>query len=719
MNPTDSNNAENDTKNTKKENKTEKEEENILDDKHIWLICPRCKNFPSITPKINSDLKDGSICLSCRCNKYKEETFSINEYIELITKKQTKKMTCTNNKAHSSYLAVNYCFVCEQFLCSLCQKVHKTLNKDHTISDETIRIDKICDRHMTDNKIVSYCSECHMNLCQKCLDDHNVHHQIYDLRGLFPKDFCNKTHGDFKLIQVTFFKYNTCSKQAIDDKIKSLSDEEKTNELKESVKQLNDIYNRNCKINQDLIKLITLMFENYYSTIENMPCYSIINNLKNISKFNNNIKKFNYDENKNIQENIKDFIKYLQNTFIIKTINSPLEIKEVIALPDKLGHIKKILSINNSIYSGNWESLINIVDLNEKKVITTLSGHFESISALCKINNKFILSGGKDYSMNFYDPSLITSNDMSDEKNGELCYIGFIEGHDDLVSDIIQLKDGRIVSCGWDKKINVFGKLKDYEAKDNYPIIPETVEENKGDKANKEDKAKEEVVKKEKEAEKEKDKQKENNKEKEKVQKAEGAEEAENPNEETAIDFDKLNGKDKNKYKFYSSCEKLATFESHQDKVFSITELKDGSLLSCSKDKTLKIFNMETLKEIKSIPLEFQPYHLICLKDGRICISYKKDDNNYGIGIYKINDKFEITLEHEFMEHTNFISGLFCLEDGKIVTISLDKTAIFYNPFEMSIVCKINEEQELTGITQLEDRTVVISSLNGNLFILQ
>ena len=34
---------------------------NVLDDKKLWLICPKCKNFPLITPKIDNELKEISI----------------------------------------------------------------------------------------------------------------------------------------------------------------------------------------------------------------------------------------------------------------------------------------------------------------------------------------------------------------------------------------------------------------------------------------------------------------------------------------------------------------------------------------------------------------------------------------------------------------------------------------------------------------------------------
>ena len=203
-----------------------KVQSNILDDKKFWLICPKCKNFPLITPNINFETKEVSIILKCRCNKYKEEQYSIEDYFNQTTQKLKKKMSCTKNPTHSSYLAVNYCFQCQEFLCSLCRTIHDTLNKDHIISDEAIKIDKICDRHLKENEIVSYCNECNMNLCTTCLKEHNIHHEIYEVRNFFPKNLIDKYFEDFKLIQVTFFKYINEAKKVFDEKIKEAKDDD-------------------------------------------------------------------------------------------------------------------------------------------------------------------------------------------------------------------------------------------------------------------------------------------------------------------------------------------------------------------------------------------------------------------------------------------------------------------------------------------------------------
>ena len=670
------------------------DESNILDDKKFWLICPKCKNFPLITPKLDNESKEVSISLKCRCNNYKEEQYSIKEYFTKINHKQKKKMSCTNNPTHSGYLAVNYCFQCQEFLCSLCRTIHNTLNKDHIISEEEIKIDKICDRHLKDNEIVSYCNECNMNLCPTCLKEHNIHHDIFDLKNFFPKSLSDKYFEDFKLIQITFFKYINEAKKLFDEKINEKNNDEDTDEnlkkeLKSSMKTLNAVFETNSEKNHDLIKLISLMFENYYNTIDSSPNFNIIFQLKNLTRFNNCLKPFKYDENISLTENIDIFNEYLKKTFIIKTINTPLEIKEIIRIP-KLNNTRVLMYLGGTkLCSGNWEANMQIFDLNTKNITRTISGHFSGINSMCLINNKYILSGGCDAAMNIYDPNpeIDESKLNEDNEEQEICFRGFINGHDDTISKIIQFKDGKVATCGYDKKINIFGKILNNKLKDDFPVIELTEEEK--EKLEKEKLEKEKLN---------------NNTE----NKEEGKEE-EIQNEEEI----------KKEEVFYLSLEKLKTFEL-PNKIFDICELKDGSLISCCLDKTLRIYNMEKLKEEKVIKIDFVPNRIACLSDGRIVVAFG-DRDKFGIKIFKLNENKELNLEKELSEHTKYISSLFILEDGKIVTTSLDGTAVFYNPFEMKIVCKIQEKKKknFTSVAQFEDRSVIMSSPKGVIYVLQ
>ena len=678
---------------------------NILDDKKLWLICPKCKNIPLLTLKLNNESKEVSILLKCLCANFREEQYTIKEYLSQITQKQKHKMPCTANPAHSGYLAVNYCFQCQQFLCSLCKTIHNTLKKDHIISDEDIKMDKICDRHLEGNEIVSHCLECNMNMCNTCLKEHNIHHDIFELKSFFPRNLTDKYYEDFKLIHITFFKYINEAKKILDEKISEekskLEENEEENiankkeELKTAVKNMNCIYEKNNDMNQDLIKLISLMFENYYNTIDSTPNFNIIYQLKVLTRFNNNLKSFKYDDNKTLIENITSFINYLNKTYIIKTINTPLEVKEITKIP-KLNNTRVMVSLGGTkLASGNMESDIQIFDIQSKNVVKHIVGHFFSVTAMCFIDNKYILSGGSDTAMNIYDPSIFIDDDESNDDMRETCYRGFLLGHDDTICKIMQFKDGKVATCGYDKKINIYGKCQSNVAKEDFPVIELTEEEK--------EKIEREKERKEKEANK--------------------TEKSETETNNNNVEEEPIQIQEQPKPElFYLNLENLAFFEL-PNKVFDICELKDGSLIACCLDKSLKIYNMEHLKSPqpeKEIKLDYTPSKVACLPDGRIVVAFGENPN-FGIKIYKFDENKEIILQKEFIEHKKLITCLYILEDSKIVTTSMDGTAVFYNPFDFNVVCKIEENKKkfFTSIVQLEDRSVVISSGKGFIYVLQ
>ena len=675
-----------------------KVESYVLDDKKLWLICPKCKNIPLLTLKLNNESKEVHINLKCLCSNFREEQYTIKEYISQITQKQKHKMPCTANPTHNGYLSVNYCFQCQQFLCSLCKTIHSTLHSEHILSDEEIKIDMVCDRHLEENEIISHCSECNRNLCKTCLTEHDIHHDIYNLKTCFPRKLCDKYYEDFKLIHITFFKYINEAKKIVDEKIREEKDKEeessKKEELKTLVKNMNSIYTKNNDMNQDLIKLVSLMFENYYNTIDTCPNFNIIFQLKTLTRFNNNLKSFKYEENNSLIDNIKNYIDYLNKIYIIKTINTPLEIKEITKIR-KLNNTRVLLPLGGTkLASGNMESDIQIFDLNTKKIVKHIVGHFFSVTSMCFVDGKYILSGGSDAAMNIYDPSIFIDEDESNDDLRETCYRGFLLGHDDTVCKIIQFKDGKVATCGYDKKINIFGKCQTNEAKEDFPVIELSEEE-------KEKLEKEKAIKEKNEKIESNTNTNIENKEEEKVEEIQ-----EQPKEEL----------------YYLNLEKLATFEL-PDKVFDICELKDGSLLSCCLDKSLKIYNMTNLQNShpeKELKLDYTPTRIASLPDGRIVVAFGENPN-FGIKIYKLDENKELILEKEIIEHQKLITCLYVLEDGKIVTTSMDGTAVFYNPFEFNIICKIeeNKKRNFTSIVQLEDRSVVISSGKGFIYVLQ
>jgi WD40 repeat protein len=341
------------------------------------------------------------------------------------------------------------------------------------------------------------------------------------------------------------------------------------------------------------------------------------------------------------------------------------------------------------------ESDIQIFDINTKNIAKHIVGHFSSVTAMCFIDNKYIISGGSDTAMNIYDPSIFIDDDESNDDIRETCYRGFLLGHENTVSKIIQFKDGKVATCSFDKKINIFGKCLSNEAKEDFPVIELTEEEKEKIEKEKEKSNSNTITN---NSNKEEEIKEPENKEQQEIQ--------EQPKQEL----------------YYLNLEKLATYEL-PNKVFDICELKDGSLIACCLDKTLKIYNMENPKlsqPEKEIKLDYTPLKVASLPDGRIVVAFGENPK-FGIKIYKLDENKEITLEKEFIEHQKLITSLYILEDGKIVTTSMDGTAVFYNPFDFNIVSKVEEtkKKQFTSVAQLEDRSVVISSAKGFIYVLQ
>ena len=547
-----------------------------------------------------------------------------------------------------------------------------------------------------------------MNLCSTCLKEHNIHHDIYDIKNFFPKNLCDKYYEDFKLIHITFFKYINEAKKILDEKIleekrkEEENDQEKNDELKNAVKNMNCIYEKNNEMNQDLIKLISLMFENYYNTIETTPYFNIIYQLKSLTRFNSNLKSFKYDENISIIDNITNFTNYLKKIYIIKTINTPLEIKEITKIP-KLNSTRVLIPLGGTkLASGNMESDIQIFDLSTKNIIKHIVGHFFSVTSMCFVDNKYIISGGSDTAMNIYDPTIFIDNDETNDDMRENCYRGFLLGHDDTICKIMQFKDGKVATCGYDKKINIYGKCQSNKAKEDFPVIELTEEEKE-------------------KSEKERTTTKERNDKTEKTETENNITITHNSN--NVEDIPQIETQQEQQPElFYLNLENLACFVL-PDKVFDICESKDGSLIACCLDKSIKIYNMENLKSTqpeKNIKLDYTPSRVACLPDGRLVVAFGENPN-FGIKIYKFDENKDLILQKEFVEHKKIISCLYILEDGKIVTTSMDGTAVFYNPFDFNIISKIeeNKKKNFTSVVQLEDRSVVISAGKGVIYVLQ
>ena len=427
------------------ENLTEKKEPEIpkriippLDEKQLWSICPKCKNWPIIEPLIENGT--ALIKLTCKCEKMPQK-YSYDEYINLLKEKKKKLVSCDMNKSHSIYNAVTYCFECDKWLCSFCDSIHKNINPNHTTSDERTYLNYGCQRHTENNYIIGFCEDCQMHLCQTCYDQHDKLHTIDLFNEYFPKELADKTYEKFNKVKSDFEMKLNQNRLEIYQKI----DEE--GDIRNQLPFVEKVCNSNIKICNELVKIIQFLFDNYYNTIENYLNYNIITNIKRLSNFNDKFFKFN--DELPLYKNIDNFMNFYKENYLFKSTSTPFTLKEIFKSPGDIYSVDKLLLLpNDRIAVGDWSGWIELFDMNERRLIGILYGHFQGITTMCYLNNGHLLTGSKDFSVNEWDLD-------------NLDFIKSYPSHNEKVSKVLQLKDGKILTAGWDKIINIYDNTND------------------------------------------------------------------------------------------------------------------------------------------------------------------------------------------------------------------------------------------------------------------
>ena len=282
--------------------------------------------------------------------------------------------------------------------------------------------DIICYKHF--QVVTNYCSNCNIEICNKCLDEHNKE---------IKKNKKNKNHNIVKL--------EKCYKS------KKYFPKEKINDIEEA------ILNTKKKIDE---------FANNEKNILINEIEKIINNLNDIK--NNYINSFN--EKTNFINKILDFIYStyklfykecdynieeisLKNYRLIETISNTF--KQIEFIPKSSNYIEKLLKELEKI--SNTKSLLDFEYKLKFKYKTfsknqLLIGHKNSVNCLSPFQDKYIASGSSDHTINIYDCS---SDDIKIKPIKQLSF------HVDSVESILDIDNGnQIISSGRDDKLCIW-----------------------------------------------------------------------------------------------------------------------------------------------------------------------------------------------------------------------------------------------------------------------
>ena len=108
----------------------------------------------------------------------------------------------------------------------------------------------------------------------------------------------------------------------------------------------------------------------------------------------------------------------------------------------------------------------------------------------------------------------------------------------------------------------------------------------------------------------------------------------------------------------------IKVLDGHSDKIYSLELTSDGNLFSCSEDKTVKLWELETGELLKSIDFEHPVNCIKVLNDALIAIGLGDYQTGYII-IYNLYDK---KIHKQTRSFPIYIYDLYLLPNGNLLS---------------------------------------------------
>ena len=432
--------------------------------KSNYIICPKCNENSIIS------IDNFKISISGCKEGHKTENLQLDELgkTQYINQSQIKCDKCRSLKSESIDYQFFNCFKCNQNLCPRCKDSHEQSHKSNIKKYDEKQF--YCKIHF--DSYICYCNDCKINICSLCKNQHEGH----------------------KLI--TF------------DSIVPDIDHIRNNELKdtkEKIYELKLIVNNMIYQLNNLNKNLDTYFEVYNNIISNFDInkknYSLIQNVNNMKKFNDNflgaiteIIKDNNLKNQftniiSLQSNI-DFKKMKKKSEIAKKIENENRSDKNVIIEDKIK--------DTDIFRDDAQNYNPLNDKYENFNINKIK-EIKSYITKNEITNMLILKDRRILTLQqYYDENgdSFTKLCVYSIKNGFICDINI---DFENVNEIILIEDGNVIINSNQLKIvkfhknsveeiwNFEGKVADIKRllKNNFFImVKESTKENKNNKNN-------------------------------------------------------------------------------------------------------------------------------------------------------------------------------------------------------------------------------------------
>lgn len=583
-----------------------------------YLLCPGCFTrvpiinifFENYVPKVK---------VSCTCNEIQScpSVMDVSDYINKMRYRDPLLMHCS---FHQDKKPTTFCLNCEKWLCEECLKESHNKKTCKHVEDPRFQF---CTKHI-ESKLSCICKKCQKIMCDKCAEEHvafwekhsrdsivkGKKHTIKIFDNFLTKEKIEKKISKFKVFKIEVMKINGEKMNEFIKKVNTQNTPNEETKEENSVptqyqEQIEEAYNQNKEINEGLIDLIQILFNNIDFQLL-LPITNkafLMNVILNTSFNTDDIDDLSKDC-KTVQDEFNCLIKIYHTYYLNKTLS--YQLSKMQSLQCDSESISLVFNLEKNKFAIAVETVIQIWSGANFQKIGTLVGHTNVIQSLCNISEDKIASSSSDKAIKIWNistqeclntiningmPSFLFHNKINQDE------IGFVNfGKTIEIWEIESKKQERVISFDSSTWFENFYQLKNGKVilgqADSFILLNEN-----GFTTEKEIK-----------------------------------DIGDDPSMFTELDDTKIAAgfKNGNIIIYEDNMTNSYYLVGHNKSITGVVKIKDDFALSCSVDTTMKVWNLTTLEcEETFVMNKFEINYMIKLNDNKIvtCIS----ENNLDI----------------------------------------------------------------------------------------
>ena len=583
-----------------------------------YLLCPGCFTrvpiinifFENYVPKVK---------ISCTCNEIQScpSVMDVSDYINKMRYRDPLLMHCS---FHQDKKPTTFCLNCEKWLCEECLKESHNKKTCKHVEDPRFQF---CTKHI-ESKLSCICKKCQKIMCDKCAEEHvafwekhsrdsivkGKKHTIKIFDNFLTKEKIEKKISKFKVFKIEVMKINGEKMNEFIKKVNTQNTPNEETKEENSVptqyqEQIEEAYNQNKEINEGLIDLIQILFNNIDFQLL-LPITNkafLMNVILNTSFNTDDIDDLSKDC-KTVQDEFNCLVKIYHTYYLNKTLS--YQLSKMQSLQCDSESISLVFNLEKNKFAIAVETVIQIWSGANFQKIGTLVGHTNVIQSLCNISEDKIASSSSDKAIKIWNistqeclntiningmPSFLFHNKINQDE------IGFVNfGKTIEIWEIESKKQERVISFDSSTWFENFYQLKNGKVilgqADSFILLNEN-----GFTTEKEIK-----------------------------------DIGDDPSMFTELDDTKIAAgfKNGNIIIYEDNMTNSYSLVGHNKSITGVVKIKDDFALSCSVDTTMKVWNLTTLEcEETFVMNKFEINYMIKLNDNKIvtCIS----ENNLDI----------------------------------------------------------------------------------------